>query len=171
MTEEIAYNIGAFKYPSFYDSASWALKAYTVFEYVNFFVWGYGGYATAPFESQILHGRLREEMFTDLSHKFNYIIGRLSSYSVGIEKNRISVVYANSIKSRDRFAKWLDEILTVKYGKIGWVIKKIESGCTCPLAPGLTVEGDEDILRSLTENIGGYVNASDFEHWLRRKDL
>ena len=138
MTNDIAFELGAFNYPCFYD---WAIRKDTDdFEYENFFVWN-GEY-----------GHLDESKFETLEHKFYYIKGRLSSYSVGIEDDKITVVYANSIKSRDRFIKWMNELLMFDFGKNeSWSIEKTDGDIhTVPSTPGLILKADKEIINYYT---------------------
>lgn len=138
MTNVIAFDLGAFKYPCFYD---FAYK--TNFKYKHFF----------KFDNYSNLGELNEEKFKTLEHKHCYIKGRLSSYSVGIKNNSIGIGYANSIKSRDRFVKWVRELLVSKFiqgpmlGNYPFWSIKIEDGYnTMPCTPSLILTADKEVI-------------------------
>ena len=146
MTNDIAFNLGAFNYPSFYD---WAIMGCDN-KYVDFFEWDNG------------YGALDESKFETLEHKYYYIKGRLSSYSVGIKDDSITVVYANSIISRDRFVKWLRELLIFKFGKDAtwcghemWRIETTDGFHTTPCTPRLVFKADKEVIE--------YFKGGDYE--------
>jgi hypothetical protein len=138
MTNTIAFDLGAFNYPCFYD-----LAHKTDFKYKSFF----------KFDNYGDLGELDEKRFKTLKHKHYYIKGRLSSYSVGIKNNSISIGYANSIKSRDRFVKWVRELLVSKFiqglmfGNYPlWSIKIEDGHNTIPCTPSLILTADKEVI-------------------------
>src|SRR3990167_6589713 len=113
MTDEIAYKLGKFDFPSFYSFVRWYPNK-EPFPLAHFFTWGLGmGWPVdtsdnnhnTNWSSISLSGKLKTELFTEISHKLNYIRGRLSSYSVKIEETKIYVCWANSYDIRDFFVE------------------------------------------------------------------
>ena len=148
MTNDIAFDLGAFNYPCFYDMAVWIPNKES-FKYVNFFEW------SAPVYSNLnwtFYGDLNERKFETLEHKHYYIKGRLSSYSVHIKDDSITVFYANSVESRNRFVKWAHELLIVNFGENEkWSIKKMDGGNTVvPNTPGLILNANKEIINYFT---------------------
>ncbi len=141
MTNEIAFDLGAFNYPCFYDKAVFKEG----FKYVDFFDW------SVPDSDELKDsdlGELKEEKFEMLEYKYYYIKGRLISYSVIREEDKISVYYANSFNSRDRFVKWIKELIENRFGQSKkWYITTSDAGKTIPATPSVTLEADKDIIK------------------------
>lgn len=174
MTDEIAFKLGKFDFKSFYQFATWKLNK-EPFPLLHFFDWSFpGGLGGTPckqvageyvtdWENMTIGGVLKTEMIKDISHKLNYIRGRLTSYSVVIEKNKIYVGYANSYAFRDFLAQCLDDVIMDKFillpqreGQFGrsfannapkYKITKSETFGTCPATPYLELEADEEIVK------------------------
>ena len=154
MTDEIAFQLGKGDYPSFYDSPEWRPNI-EKFEYVHFFNWG------NPIEGRqeneeswmwIFYGQLKEDCFTNLDFKKSYIRGILNSYAGKVLETSIVFNFANSSKTRDRVAKWADEILKDKFGgQKTWSIKKDETP-TCPMIVRLFIEADEEMIKFLVKD-------------------
>ena len=145
LTNDIAYDHGAFNYKSFYDWAEWVPNR-EKFKYVHFFDWSLECMCGQSF---IFNGKLKEECFKTIEHKLFYIKGRLSSYSVSIEDSTITIFYANSKESRDKFVKWVNELLLFNFGKNQkdrWTIKTEDSMLTIPCTPSLVLKADEEII-------------------------
>jgi len=86
----------------------------------------------------------------------NFWLGRLSSYSVGIKDDSITVTYANSIGSRDRFVKWAKELITFKFGKDAAYNIETEDGAdTTPCTPSLVLRAGKEIIE--------YFKGGDYE--------
>jgi len=152
MDNDIAFDLGAFNYPSFCDMAGW-IPNKEPFDYAHFFKW------EPPLHSGsawIFHGYLDESKFETLEHKYYYIKGRLSSYSVGIKDDSITVVYANSIGSRDRFVKWAKELIMFKFGKGAvYSIETTDGADTIPCTPSLVLKASKEIIE--------YFKGGDYE--------
>jgi len=150
MTNEIAFNIGAFKYPSFYDYAV-RYEHDLDFEYINFFNWSNN--TTAGY----LYGSLKEEMFLDIEHKHHYLQGTISIYGHRESNNVISVTYANSFSSRDRFVKWALEIIRDKFFEFNMYNKLLNykiiifdgPSTMIPSVPGLIIGANDDVIKYL----------------------
>lgn len=143
MDNAIAFDLGAFNYPCMWDNAVWTPNRED-FKYAYFFNWG------TPLESNSVwtfDGHLNEEKFKTLEHKHCYIKGRLSSYSVDIKDDSITVAYANSIRSRDIFVKWVTELIANKFGdKANWDINTEDGVNTIPCTPRLVLDADREII-------------------------
>ncbi len=138
MTNEIALDLGAFNYPCFYDTAVFIED----FKYVDFFDW-----------STFDLGELKEDKFETLEHKYYYVKGRLSSYSVNIEENEISIYYANSFASRDRFVMWAKELIKARFEESKeWCITTSDGGKTIPTTPSLALKAGGEIIKYFTES-------------------
>ena len=145
LTNDIAFNLGAFNYKSFCDRAEWVPNI-EKFEYMYFFNWEVGNTCE---KNIIFTGKLKEECFKTIEHKHFYIKGRLSSYSVSIKDNIITIFYANSIESRDRFVKWVNELLLSNFGedkKNRWNIKTEDGMTTIPCTPSFILKADKEII-------------------------
>lgn len=154
MTNEIAFELGRFNFPCFYDIVIWSPNVKD-FEYANFFRWKSGMGLYCKIEDDYKHtfcGYLDEEKFKTLEHKLKYIQGRLSSYSVKLQDNYIHIGYANSYESRNRVVKWAHEILKKKFGGLKtWEIKTGEHGLTTPGTPYLEIFGDSELIAFIKE--------------------
>ena len=148
MDNDVAFDLGAFNYPCMYDMATW-IPNKEPFDYAHFFKWAAPLYSGSAW---IFHGHLDEGKFEILEHKYYYIKGRLSSYSVTIKNDSITVYYANSIKSRDRFVKWAKELIIFEFGKHAvWSIETDDGPDTMiPLTPSLVLRADKEIIEYLT---------------------
>lgn len=154
MTNEIAFQLGKGDYPRFYDSPEWRPNI-EEFEYVHFFNW------ESPIKGQqeneenytwLFYGHLKEEVFTSLDFKKSYIRGVIGSYAGKILETSIVFGFANSSKTRDRVAKWADEILKDKFGGVKtWTIKKDETP-SCPMIVRLFIEADEEAINYLASD-------------------
>lgn len=154
MTDEIAFKLGEFNFPRFYDMAMWQPNIED-FEYAYFFNWSAGMGLFCFLGEGNPHsftGHLNESKFETLNHKLKYIQGRLSSYSVTITDTSIHIGYANSHKSRDRVAKWLDEILKDKFGgQKTWLITTSDGlKTTIPLTPSVQISSDKEVIDYIT---------------------
>lgn len=163
MTNEIAFEIGKGDYNRFYDYPTWKPNV-EYFKYAKFFNWGNPTQGGAPkLNGEIewlwfFYGSLKEELF-NLEQKKHYIKGVLASYAGKILGNSLSFNFANSSGTRDRIAKWADEILKEKFGgKKTWVMKKDEKP-TCPMIVSLVIEADEEALSYLTDGYQDYQSS------------
>lgn len=151
MDNGIAFDLGAFNYQCFCDTAAW-IPNKEPFDYAHFFEWRPPLYH----DVWVFHGHLDESKFETLEHKYYYIKGRLSSYSVGIKDDSITVYYANSIKSRDRFVKWAKELIIFKFGKDAVYSIETEDGLdTMPYTPSLVLKAGKEIIE--------YFKGGDYE--------
>lgn len=126
MTEEIAYKLGEFNFPSFYQNAIWKPNKET-FPLASFFNWGLsGGWpckrktdGSGEYEEDwtniSLSGGLKLSEIKTIGQKLAYIKGRLKSYSVTIEPTKIRVLYANSHNFRDFFAQCAHDVISDKF--------------------------------------------------------
>lgn len=177
MTDEIAYKLGKFDFPSFYQIAMWKVNK-EPFELAHFFDWripgGMGGWAckqegetyVTDWENVQAGGYLKLEEIKEISHKLAYIRGRLDSYSVKIEKDKISVHYANSHNFRDFLAQCFEDVIQDKFmllpkkdGAWGrefnqncpkYKVMKNERIGTIPCTPSVTLEADKEIINYIT---------------------
>lgn len=147
MTNEIAFEIGKADFPRFYDMPIWSPNV-EKFKYVHFFEWssprqGGGRYEDGEYYCNwSFYGSLKESSF-DLEQKRHYIRGVLASYAGSYSDNILSFSFANSFGTRDRIAKWIDEILKDKFGGIKtWTIEKSDGMNTCPAIANLTIKCD-----------------------------
>ncbi len=156
MTNEIAFEIGKGDFPRFYDSPTWRPNV-EYFKYVKFFDWShpmYGGKVALGVQEEIkwewiFHGSLKESFF-DLEHKRFYIKGVLASYAGKKNLDSLSFCFANSLPTRDRVAKWAEEILKDEFGgQKTWQIRKDEKH-TVPIVASLVIEADEEVVDYLT---------------------
>jgi hypothetical protein len=158
MTDEIAYQLGKLDFPHlFYDTVMWKLNK-EEFPLAYFFNWyfpgGLGGMAAkqegdhyvTDWENQSIGGSVKFDKIKEISHKLNYIRGRLSSYSVTITENTIHVNYANSRPSRDFFTKCLNDIIYDKFSFLS--VHKISTGTEyyCPLVEWVKLEADKEAI-------------------------
>ena len=107
MTNEIAYRLGKFDFPSFYGSVR--LDIGQPVDLYNFFEW--------TKDSQgVSYGNLKTNTFNkEDSHKLNYVRGRLSSYSVSVTNTTIHIHYANSYDLRDFMARCINDVCINKF--------------------------------------------------------
>lgn len=166
MTEEIAFELGKFDFPSFYQIALWKINK-EPFPLAHFFSWtvpggmGWpckqlsdGSYET-DWENLTVGGRLKTEHINSIPLKLAYVRGRLQSYSVTVTDKTIKVYYANSYEFRDFFAQCLRDILTDKYWAAPnnmmtapkWTICVGETLGTIPGTPWVKLEGDEEVVK------------------------
>lgn len=162
MTDEIAYQLGKFDFPSFYSYVMWYMNK-EPFPLLCFFDWGLQGgtpckqngdkYDT-DWSNFHLMGKLKPEKFETLSQKLAFIRGRLDSYSVTITPNQIEVCWANSYDLREIFAKFLNEILfnkftlseSVEEKKYCWNIRLLEDMGTFPGTPSLSISANREVI-------------------------
>lgn len=172
MTDEIAFRLGKFDFPHFYSDAIWKLNK-EPFPLLYFFDWSMGmgtpckneeGHPT-DWEGFNLHGRLKTETIKEISHKLNYIRGRLDSYSVKITEESILICYANSYDFRDFLAECLEDVIKDKFvllpqvdGELGrsynrncpkYQIIKSETVGTIPGNPHIELKADKEIINYL----------------------
>lgn len=157
MTNDIALEIGRGDFPSFYDSPTWKPNV-EHFKYVIFFDWGapnLGGTQNSNKEIEWcwhFNGSLKESSF-NLEQKRHYIRGVLSSYAGRVAEGCLSFSFANSFPTRDRIAKWADEILKDKFGgQKTWLIEKSERTTTMPAIANLEIKGDDEIITYLSSD-------------------
>jgi dUTP pyrophosphatase len=155
MNNNIAFDLGAFNYPCMWDNAVWISNKEN-FKYIYFFEWGSPCYSGSDW---MFYGRLDGKKFKTLEHKHYYIKGRLSSYSVGIEDESITVYYANSIRSRDIFVKFISELIVHNFGKdMNWHIDTTDGINTVPCTPGLILKADKEIIKWILNGEMNYMN-------------
>lgn len=148
MTNNIAFELGRGDYPRFYDMPRWAPNVEN-FKYAYFFEWSSPVRAGGRHENGeyycnwYFYGSLKEEFFINLEQKRHYIRGVINSYLGNYDKNSLSFCFANSFQTRDRVAKWADEILKDRFGEVrSWSITKSDCMETCPAIARLNIEGD-----------------------------
>lgn len=168
MTDEVAFQLGKFDFPHFYHLAQWKLNK-EPFPLFRFFDWHFpGGLGGTPckkingpdgeeyvvdWESMTIGGMLKLDTIKDISHKLNYIRGRLTSYSVKVGKNKITICYANSHAFRDFTAKCLAEVILDKFNVIfpdpslHYKITCGETIGTIPATPYVELEASEEIIK------------------------
>jgi hypothetical protein len=156
ITNEIAFEIGKGDFLSFYDSPTWRPNC-EYFKYVRFFDWGNPNQYGTPNSDKELEwnwhfiGSLKENLF-NLEQKRHYIRGVFASYAGKIVENHLSFCFANSFPTRDRIAKWSDEVLKNKFGgERVWLIEKSQNMLTCPAIASLKIKGDDEIITYLTD--------------------
>lgn len=155
MTDEIAFKLGKFDFPAFYS------MVYSVDDdLIDFFEWQEHPFSTGKV------GCIKKDIFTKISHKVNFVRGRLKGYSVKIEKNKINVHWANSYDLRDLFATCVYDVLfdlclgparedggrQFKENAPRFLVTKSETIGTIPGTPSVEITGDEDAIKYL---IGG----------------
>ena len=174
MTDEIAFQLGKFDFPHFYQQAIWRLNK-EPFPLFRFFDWRFpGGFGGTPcnyvdgeclpdWENMTIGGTLKTDEIKEIAHKLAYIRGRLQSYSVSIERNKISVHYANSHSFRDFMAQCLNDVIFDKFvllpsedggmsrkfsdKRYKYSIIKSETHGTIPCTPCVILEADEEIIK------------------------
>lgn len=168
MTDEVAYKLGKFDFPSFYNIVLWRVNK-EPFELAPFFKWelpgmGVGckfinGEWVTDWESIAASGYLKLEEIKEISHKLAYIRGRLDNYSISISKNEISVHYANSYNFRDFLAQCFEDVIKYKFKKdyfnqppLHYYIKKGENIGTIPGTPSVTLLASEEIIKYIAED-------------------
>lgn len=172
MTDEIAFEIGRWNFPSFYSCIRWKINRESC-KYYYFFDWslgwglpckdleGTGKYIT-DWENIELWGTLKTEKFKKISHKLSFVKGSLQSYAGHINKDRIVFAYANSYDLRDFIAKCLEDVIKDEFllekdqGKFGerafnrncpeYKIVKDEIIGTMPGTPKTELIADKKIL-------------------------
>lgn len=151
MTDKVAFDLGKFDFPHFYQDVIWRINK-EPFPYIHFFNWGLpcgtpckNDYST-DWENFSLKGGLKTNMFTDISHKLAYIRGRLTSYSVNITENSISVCWANSHNLRDFFAKCLTEIVLDKFTYIKYELTKDNGLMMTPATPEINFISSKEVI-------------------------
>ena len=177
MTDDIAYKLGKFDFPHFYQIAMWKVNK-EPFELAYFFEWTLpGGLSGWPckrvgeeyvtdWENIQAGGDLKLDLIKDISHKLAYIRGRLDSYSVRIEENEISVHYANSHNFRDFLAQCFHDVIMDKFillpktdGELGRVfnkdapefsIEKFEVYGTIPSSPSVKLKTTPEVIKYIT---------------------
>lgn len=156
MTDEVAFDLGKFNFPAFYSAVS--LQSCPS-EYKNFFNW-----EKSIFSSTDKWGYLKQDIFTQISHKLSFIRGRLKGYSVSISENKISIGWANSYDLRDLFANFAYDVLhdlclepaeadggrRYKSNPPNFSVVKSETLGTIPGTPSVEVTGDENVIKYLT---------------------
>lgn len=160
ITEEQAFRAGAMDYPHyFYDSPLWRVNLES-FEDWEIYTWGAPQLASLDggknWSFQIA-GQLKDDVFetdrldTTNKLKLAYIRGRLSSYSVNVKETGIDVNWANSTESRDRFVRFLKEVLDF-YRSLKFVaflpysiIVGQEINC-CPIVNFIKLEANKEIV-------------------------
>ena len=148
MTDDIAYVLGKFDMKHFYGDALWAVNL-EPFEYHHFFTWSMGNKVMRDSEGRgdyfNLVGTLNTNLFTNVSHKLNYIRGRVSSHSVVWNDGQLTVYWANSYNLRDFFVKCLEDVLRAE--GVVYTIEVSEGIIgSCPGTPGMTLECDSEVI-------------------------
>ena len=148
LTEEIAFNLGAFKYPCFYDMAhlNEEFECKEFFKPVSAECFLYNVNIETGERVKDILGELDDTYFNSHSLKLAYLKGALSKNG-SIKDNRIKIQYANSYKSRDRFAKWFGEIMS----GYSFAMKLYEWWRTVPGTPGIEIKAEEKIIKMLEE--------------------
>lgn len=123
MTEDVAFKLGQFDFPSFYSYATWRVNR-EEFPLFKFFKWGSPKPSWQDCDGDFnwtngftLMGALDFNQIKTIPQKLAYIRGRLTSYSVAISENKIHVSYANSTDLRDFFSQCLEDVLADRYWK------------------------------------------------------
>lgn len=151
MTNEIAFRLGKGEGQKFYDSAMWRPNLED-FPLCHFFDWKLTSLSFGSLDGKDwdihLNGTLKPEKFETIEHKLHYLRGRLSSYSVIIIPDSLSISYANSYASRDLWAKWAREVIENHFG---WGRKTFEiiTGELCGTVPGspyVILKADKEII-------------------------
>lgn len=153
MTNDIAFKLGKFDFPAFYS------MVYSVDDDLNdFFEWQEHPFSTGRV------GCLKKDIFTEISHKLNFVRGRLKGYSVRIEKNKVSISWTNSYDLRDLFATCAYDVLLdlcleppredggrqFKKNPLQYSVIKSEILGTIPGTPSVEIIGDEEAIKYLT---------------------
>ncbi len=159
MTDEVAFELGKFDFPCFYEHALWRVNI-DPFPLYHFFKWkmGWGIPVSGGEESKVLWDEIKLEgmldltKFTDISHKLAYVRGRLNSYSVSSTETTLSVGWANSYRIRDFFVECLEDSLKVNFGlATKWTIEKGEGKCTIPGTPYAKLTADKHVIDFILE--------------------
>ena len=164
MTDEIAFELGEFKFRSFYSNVEWKMNL-EPFPLYYFFDWSVGGFGVrlkktpkdtyvVDWENWVVSGKLKREMFTEISHKHAFIRGVLKShYSKNIKPTSINLCWANSYNLRDMFYDFTLDVLMSNYGIISRdvTMTKGETAFTCPGTPHIKIEVSEEVINFLKD--------------------
>lgn len=157
MTDKIAFALGEFNFPSFYSSVMWygELDDFPLHPYFDL---NTNDAHDPRYGEKSFTGRLKTEMIQDTSHKLAYIRGRLRSYSVFIERDKIKVSYANSKDLMDFFTECLYEVIMSKFfnrsntieSMFSFSLEKRETFMTAPKCFTVVLTASPDIIRYIT---------------------
>lgn len=152
ITNEIAFEIGRGDYPRFYDIPIWSPNIES-FRYAKFFKWAYfsqygGRNGDGEYYSKwVFYGSLREELFVNDELKRSYIKGVLLGSGDKKLSKCIFKDFINSFETRDRVAKWVNEILKNKFGtNKRWNIVSEDYKDTIPGIAKLCISSDEEVI-------------------------
>ena len=150
--KSIHYRIGKGEFDKFYDTPF--IKEGEHLYVVEFYNWEPSSFGFLDKNGEKIKslgaGTLIESKFDTDTKKLDYIRGRLDSYSVTIKDDFISVSWANSKGSMDRFTKWVMDVLRNKFGLAHYSIETKTLHTYIPNVNIFEIKANEEIIQFLT---------------------